>query len=297
MDILAIPYHNALEVKCANVLSQRNLPPRIPHYNPNYELLAVSEGPLYLQIENERLTLHTGDVVLLHPWQPHAFWNQSEANGEFYWVQFQPTSPLHPFTSDEVNWEQYHRTARTNLLQLDQPRTPNTMLLPVRMHIPNKFTLFTLFEQLLDELREPQGNFLFRTALCLGSILEHISTSLLQSKSAENRPSKDHDIFCKTTLFLHNNFMNDIGKEVLEKHLQRSYEYIGQVFKKYSAVTIGEYVQILRIQRAKFLLRHTSKTISEISEEVGIPDTFYFSKIFKKITGMQPSKYRHEPIK
>jgi YesN/AraC family two-component response regulator len=76
--------------------------------------------------------------------------------------------------------------------------------------------------------------------------------------------------------------------------LQRSYEYIGQVFKKYSDVTIGEYVQILRIQRAKYLLRHTAKTIVEISEEVGIPEPFYFSKIFKKITGKQPSKYRQE---
>ena len=88
--------------------------------------------------------------------------------------------------------------------------------------------------------------------------------------------------------------MKNINKDLLERYLQRNYEYIGQIFKRYSEITLVEYIQILRIQRAKYLLQHIGKSIKEISDEVGFKDNFYFSKVFKKIVGKQPSQYRLE---
>ena len=48
----------------------------------------------------------------------------------------------------------------------------------------------------------------------------------------------------------------------------------------------------LRIQRAKELLADETMTVSEIAEIVGYNDYFYFIKVFKKVQGISPSKYR-----
>ena len=47
-----------------------------------------------------------------------------------------------------------------------------------------------------------------------------------------------------------------------------------------------------RIQKAKELLRDESLSVEAIAEQVGYNDYFYFTKVFKKNTGISPSKYR-----
>ena len=48
------------------------------------------------------------------------------------------------------------------------------------------------------------------------------------------------------------------------------------------------------IEQAKLLLRTTDKKAYEIAEAVGIYDPVYFSKIFKKVTGVKPKEYRSQ---
>jgi len=50
----------------------------------------------------------------------------------------------------------------------------------------------------------------------------------------------------------------------------------------------------LRIEAAKDYLINTDKRTYEISELVGVEDPSYFSKMFKKITGMSPKEYRRQ---
>ena len=57
-------------------------------------------------------------------------------------------------------------------------------------------------------------------------------------------------------------------------------------------MTIPEYTNMVRIQNAKSLLTETDMPMHEISTSVGVHDSFYFSKLFKKITGETPRDYR-----
>jgi len=52
---------------------------------------------------------------------------------------------------------------------------------------------------------------------------------------------------------------------------------------------------MLRIESAKSLLISSHLSVSQISEQVGYPDPLYFSRVFKKSTGMSPKEYREKP--
>ena len=57
-------------------------------------------------------------------------------------------------------------------------------------------------------------------------------------------------------------------------------------------VSLGNYINIYRINRAIFLMEHTDLTLTEIAGKVGIKDSQHFSKLFFQIIGMTPSNYR-----
>ncbi len=55
------------------------------------------------------------------------------------------------------------------------------------------------------------------------------------------------------------------------------------------------YLQRVRLEIAKEMLRHTSFTVDEIGHRVGYEDISFFSKLFKRGTGQSPSEYRRDP--
>ena len=69
--------------------------------------------------------------------------------------------------------------------------------------------------------------------------------------------------------------------------------YFGRLFRKVIGVSFNEYLARKRTERAAELLNSTDMTVQEIAERVGIPSSSYFSTVFKKNMGMNPSRYRN----
>lgn len=70
--------------------------------------------------------------------------------------------------------------------------------------------------------------------------------------------------------------------------------YLSDLFKKETGMTITEYVTKRRIERAADLLIMTQQPVQMIGEQVGIQDVHYFSRLFKKNTGVTPRQYRDQ---
>lgn len=68
--------------------------------------------------------------------------------------------------------------------------------------------------------------------------------------------------------------------------------YLGYLFKKETGILFNDYINRCRISYVKDLLKNSTMKIYEIMEKVGILDSHYFTRIFKKYTGMTPSDYR-----
>ena len=68
--------------------------------------------------------------------------------------------------------------------------------------------------------------------------------------------------------------------------------YLSKIFKDKYGITINTYLSQKRITSAKRMLRFSDKTIEQIGCEVGISDTNYFTRLFRKIEGITPGEYR-----
>jgi two-component system, response regulator YesN len=87
-------------------------------------------------------------------------------------------------------------------------------------------------------------------------------------------------------------YMEDISLEKLSKMFFLTREHISRTFKKETGMTLSKFVTKLRIGQAKSWLMETEESIYSISTMLGYQDEKYFSKLFKKVTGLTPFEYR-----
>lgn len=97
--------------------------------------------------------------------------------------------------------------------------------------------------------------------------------------------------------FIDNNYDQKISLEDVAAELNLSKHYLCNIFKKEKGETMSLYINKLRIEKAKKMLLKTDLKIKEIFEEVGYSNQQYFSKVFKKITGMTIMEYRENKNK
>ena len=69
------------------------------------------------------------------------------------------------------------------------------------------------------------------------------------------------------------------------------------MFKKYTGISPAQYHLQLRIKKAEDMLSMTNKPIKEIAFELGFSSLFYFSRLFKQKTGVNPTELRNRIAK
>ena len=92
--------------------------------------------------------------------------------------------------------------------------------------------------------------------------------------------------------YIEANYRENISLEELAVYVHMNRSYVSHLFKKETGDNLYNYLQQYRLEKAKELLEHTRDSIQEICWKVGIQDSGYFSKVFKKYAGMTPLEYR-----
>lgn len=93
-------------------------------------------------------------------------------------------------------------------------------------------------------------------------------------------------------LYIQNHYMNPITIEEVSNAAGFSATYFSSLFKKETGSTFLEYLSKIRMAAAKDILKKTNINIAVICEQVGYSDVKYFTKSFKKHTGLKPNEYR-----
>lgn len=103
---------------------------------------------------------------------------------------------------------------------------------------------------------------------------------------------KKHWLLENTIRFIKENAHRELSLHILANNSYCNPTYLSHLFKEKMGISIVDYIQEIRIERAKHLLDITHRTVTEISAEVGFSDPNYFARVFKKQVGYSPKKYR-----
>ena len=111
---------------------------------------------------------------------------------------------------------------------------------------------------------------------------------------AENKEyAKQNAIFSKATSYILEHYTEStLSVQEISKQLDISEVHLRRIFKSAVNISPVKYINFLRLEKAKNMLLSSNLTVFEIADSVGFEDQFYFSRLFKKETGVSPVYYR-----
>ncbi|MBP1990691.1 AraC family transcriptional regulator [Paenibacillus eucommiae] len=290
MNYFAINGLSRLDVKWSRLY---NVEPGFlsPRANPNYELIMITDGPVFIQVGQEKYTLNSGECLLMLPWEEHFAWKSG--GGGFFWVQFSSDPPLE-FIEAGNNLTSLLKICHTssNFLRTSTQDQAGQLIIPRRFAPLRRFECLHTFEQMVAEFNKPKGYYHFRLNRYLAKLIEISAEDLLEKVMSDTNLPTSIITYQRLVETLNESYNLECTAASIEAMLDRKYEYLCNIFKKYSGITINVYLHQLRIQRAKHLLRETEKSVQDIAYELSFENPLYFSKTFKKLEGISPSHYR-----
>lgn len=130
-----------------------------------------------------------------------------------------------------------------------------------------------------------------RVALLVVESLLRSCVALLKAP-AKPQARKAIRTFESICLYVQENFQSSLSRESIAEHFRLSPNHVSRLFRREGRTGFHEYLNIVRINRAKFMLRNYSITLKEVAANCGYHDAAYFCRIFKEATSMTPTEFR-----
>ena len=240
------------------------------HTHPFTELFYVVDGKGEFNIQGQRFPVKANDFVIINPQVEHTELSSPDEPLEYIvlginGLSFSNLTPVseggHPFSFFNLRDEQKDILRYLNAMV--QEATSQSMSYELVCH--------NLLEILLIK------------------ILRHQHFDLEVGK--QSKATKDIS-FIKH--YLETYYHESIQLEDLASMTHLSRFYISHSFKKEIGMSPMEYLIDIRIKESKILLRTTNYSISQVADIVGLTTPTYFSKQFRKSTGISPTDYREQ---
>lgn len=153
--------------------------------------------------------------------------------------------------------------------------------------------------EIVDSLRkqiDDEINLRFAFSHLTVSNVTSIGQSFLQLQQAIDKKSlsTDNELIDKALDFIHQHYTEEMTLQRIGEYVHISRNYFSIIFKRHLDKNFIDYVIELRVNKAKELLVQTSLKIYEVAEKSGFRDVKYFSKAFKRLTGLSPVDYRSQ---
>lgn len=262
------------ELPQVSIADFADIKPPYVHFRRKYHeyiLYYILSGELYLTEGDTEYTLGENDFILLNPSREHV--GRKTSTCRFLYVHFS-----FPF-------------------QETKKEDASILLVPKYYHIESAQTILachTLSEKLVATYHnrnlyyeEQTGCYLYELLLIIAR--EHITG--IHVEKAKIHGAARH-IIPDLITFLNESYFMDLSGEEIEQRYNYNFDYLNRQFKKWTGQTIFNYLNAVRIESAKQLLSTGYYTISDIALKTGFRDVYYFSRVFKKCTGLTPGKYQ-----
>jgi len=229
-------------------------------------LIYCVKGSGWAKVEDIHYTIATGDFVLLPANISHEYGADENNPWTIYWMHFKGSN-----STDFINM----------MLKKMGEHVASISFQENRVH---------LFEEIYHSLERG-----FSTDnICYASLsLQYFLGSCCFDNNYNyqvNQGKKDSISICIN--YLQKHLDKPLALKEIAEEVNFSVSHFAAVFKKSTGFSIIEYFNQLKIQKACQYLQFTDLRVNEISDRLGIEDPFYFTRMFTKITGVSPNKYR-----
>lgn len=148
-------------------------------------------------------------------------------------------------------------------------------------------TVYDMTQSFMKQLTETKD--LTDLSYVLMETLEYF-TNMAFSRASSNNLS----LIKKSVAYIHDCYNQDISLSMVAEHVSLNPAYFSFLFKKEMGMNFSAYLLQIRIENARLLLKNSTLSLSSIALELGFESQSYFSKVFKKATGVTPKQYRQQ---
>lgn len=240
-----------------------------PRVLPSYKFVLIVRGSGFYVLDEQPMLLRAGDGFFLFPQVKHQYYANQADPWELEWVAFNGTSCA-------------------------------TLVKAMRVHTQNPILRGVMTKNLLSHLDCVIASMAVKREMQLEAVgnlylLFHEILRIRQNEAVLTQPAcEDEAMMQKIMTFISLNYTNDLNVDLVRSHVNYSRSYFSHFFKRKMGMSLPQYINQLRMKKAKELLCTTDLRISEVASSIGYCDAFYFSRLFRQYSGLSPQLFRHE---
>lgn len=254
-----------------------------PHRHDFYEILYITNGSGWHIIDNERYMVTPPCIFFLSPGQAHKLEFSHDIDGFIFL-----------FTSEFYLSQQKNNNRLLEFPFFFSAEQKNPPLL--LNNSADSLFLKELFSRSCYETTHSKH----QTSELIRSFLDLIlltCNNLYPDKLRSIHTKKGHILVKRFLCLIEENYQKNLRINDYASLLAITPNHLTQMVKQVTGKTSIELLQEKLIVEVKRLLIHSNASISEISQIMNYPDQSYFTKFFKKYTGITPLQYRKESMK
>ena len=229
-------------------------------------LIYCIKGTGWAKIRGNSYTVAPGDVILLPAHTPHEYGADDDTPWTIYWIHFKGSGSL-----DFIDM----------MLKKMGQHVASVSFQENRLH---------LFEEIYTSVERGYS----ADNICYASLgLQYFLASCCFDSNYNflaKHDKKDNITLCVN--YLQKHIDKPLALREIAESVNLSVSHFAAIFKKSTGFSVIEYFNHLKIQKACQYLQFTDLRINEIADQLGIEDPYYFSRMFTKIIGVSPNKYR-----
>lgn len=247
-----------------------------------FDILIVKKGALHICEGKVNFDVAEGNFLILVPGLEHSSYKPCEVDTNYYWLHFNLEGPYELKSTSEINWGMIIKQERTYT-----EAAKHMFHIPRYGKLVNEEFIYQELDRLLslNETNTPEKR--LKEQLIFQELFLQLQADSIRI------PTSAEQITKQTISYILQHYKNETMKmDHLSKELLFHPDYITRCMQKTIGITPMQYLTSYRLSKAKQLLTTTNEKLESISKKVGIHDSTYFSRLFKKVEGITPIEYK-----
>ncbi len=248
------------------------------HDHSFFELVYVTQGSATHYLETEQMGLRQRDYFIIDPGSRHCYQDNRD---------FEIVNCL--FLPEYVDRALVHCPSLSALLsnQVLRVGVPVDIRTADRIFHDESGQVLALIQAMEQEYRQRQTGY----AELLRCQLTQVLIAAVRSSDLQQRKHQSHKATIAMAQYLRKHYSEPLSLSAMSEHLGYSTQYLSSLFRRDMGLTLQEYLQRLRIEKALALLDSPMR-LSEVAQAVGYSDVKHFIKLFQRYKGITPSTLR-----